>query len=149
MSDHWLRYVPQDPRYRPTDQQARAAEELLASFLPESDDVRSEFQEHTVFFDPGSNWSGVLCSSCGADAESWWSDAMRSAAAANFTDLTRVAACCGTLVSLNNLNYAWPCAFGRYALAAKNPKKKGLTLAQTRRLADALGCGVHEVPVHL
>lgn len=149
MSDHWLRYVPRDPRYQPTEAQARAAEKLLASFLPQSERVRSEYTEQIAFIDPGSNWSGVLCSACGTDAEAWWRDALASAADADFVHLTLVAPCCGNQVSLNELNYVWPSAFGRYALEAMSPNERGLTLEQAKLLASALGCEVREVPVHL
>jgi len=149
MSDCWLRYVPIDPLYRPNAEQAKVAERLLASFLPQSQEVRSEFSANTVFIDPGSNWSGVHCSSCGADAEAWWGESMALAAQANFEQLTIDAPCCGNTVSLNELNYALPCAFGRYALEAMNPNERGLTSEQSGSLARALGCDVREIPVHL
>ena len=149
MSDNWLRYVPTDPYYQPTVAQAKAAEQLLASFLPQSEDVQSKFTEHTVFVDPGSNWSGVRCSSCGADSETWWEEAISEAAEANFVNLTIVAKCCGSQVCLNELNYNWPCAFGRYVLEAMNPNARGLTPKQSELLATKLGCEVREVPVHL
>jgi hypothetical protein len=30
--------------------------------------------------------------------------------------------CCGSSLNLNQLEYFWPQAFGRYSLAAKNPR---------------------------
>jgi hypothetical protein len=149
MSDNWLRYVPTDPQYQPTVAQATGAEQLLASFLPQSEEVRSEFTEHAVFVDPGSNWSGVHCPSCGEDAEAWWGEAMSAAAEANFTNLTTVAPCCSGQVSLNELNYNWPCAIGRYVLEAMNPNQRGLAPEQAKLLAIQLGCDIREVPVHL
>ncbi|NZD50784.1 hypothetical protein [Rhizobium leguminosarum] len=36
-------------------------------------------------------------------------------------DINTVAPCCGATVSLNDLRYVWPAAFGRFALEAHNP----------------------------
>jgi hypothetical protein len=149
MSDHWLRYVPKDPLYLPTQEQSQLAEKLLASFLPKSEEIRSERTEQVVFVHPGSNWSGVHCTSCGSDAEAWWGDAMASAYETHFSDLKLLAPCCGNQVSLNELNYVWPSAFGRYTLEAMNPNERGLTLDQAKSLASALGCETHEIPVHV
>jgi hypothetical protein len=149
MSDNLLRYVPKDPLYVPTQEQSQLAEKLLASYFPKSDEIRSKREEHVVFVDPGSNWSGVHCSACGADAEAWWGEAMASASEANFSNLELIAPCCGKQVSLNELRYVWPAAFGRYTLEARNPNERGLSLEQAKSLASALGCETHEIPIHL
>lgn len=149
MSDNWLRYVPLDPKYQPSPAQAHAAERLLTSFFPMAEEVQSEFTEHPTFVHPGANWSGVNCSSCGADAEDWWGNAMSAAADSDFNNLTSVAPCCGARISLNELHYGWPCAFGRYVLEAKNPNEKSLSEEQAKLLADAVGCSIKEIPVHI
>jgi hypothetical protein len=149
MSDNRLRYVPTDPVFQPTRDQAQAAEELLASFFPRAEEVQSEFTEKTVFVDPGANWSGVKCSSCEADAEEWWGEAMSSAGESGFANLTLIAPCCKQQVSLNELHYVWPSAFGRYVLEAMNPNEKALTQQQSELLSATLGCEVREIPVHI
>ncbi|MCK6427138.1 MAG: hypothetical protein L6Q75_18920 [Burkholderiaceae bacterium] len=149
MSDNWLRYVPVDPHYQPSPSQAQAAERLLVSFLPMAEEIQSAFTEYPVFVDPGANWSGVNCPSCEADAEDWWGDAMSSAAEDDFKNLGSVAPCCGTHVSLNELSYGWPCAFGRYVLEAMNPNEMSLSQEKTKLLEAALGCAVREIPVHI
>lgn len=73
---------------------------------------------------------------------------MSSAASVNFAKLTLAAPCCGQQVSLNDLNYLWPSAFGRYTLEAMNPNTKGLSTDQIQLLAKTLGCEVREIPVH-
>jgi len=149
MSDNWLRYVPTDPEFRPSDSAAKAAEALLLSFVPQAERVRSEFTENVGFIDPGANWSGVFCPLCGTDAESWWGDAMSTAAETKFTSLAVHAPCCHATASLNEMRYVWPAAFGRYVLEAMNPNVKGLSVQQSELLSAALGCSVREIPVHI
>ena len=69
MSDNWLQLVPTDPLFRPRPEQAQRARELLASFVPGAVEVSAEAKDRIEFVDPGSNWSGVECPACGADAE--------------------------------------------------------------------------------
>ena len=149
MSDNWLQYVPKDPAYRPSPAAAEKALSLLSSFLPEAESVDSTFQDGVTFFHPGANWSGVQCPACGADAESWWGEALEQAAESELTNLQCVAVCCGAAVSLNDLKYLWPSAFGSYVLQAMNPDSKGLLPSQLAQLQAVLGCQLVEVPVHL
>ena len=149
MSDNWLRYVPTDPHFRPEPASVTAAELLLRSFAPQAESVGSELYESVIFIHPGSNWSGVACSACGIDAEPWWEEAMSSAAEARFVSLNTVAPCCGATVSLNELGYRWPAAFGCFVLEAMNPNIKGLSRHQVEQLAMTLGSAVREIPVHL
>jgi hypothetical protein len=149
MSDNWLQFVPRDPTYRPSREAAEATRLLLSSFLPEAEYVTSQFEENTMFFHPGANWSGVLCSACGADATPWWGEAMEKAAVAHFRKLQCMAPCCGASVSLNGLKYLWPAAFGSYVLKAMNPNSKGLSRSQLVQLQSVLGCELVEIPQHL
>jgi hypothetical protein len=149
MSDNWLRYVPVDPQFQPSPSAAKAAEALLISFLPEAEEVNSEFTESVAFIDPGANWSGVQCPSCAADAQAWWNDAMSVAAQADFTSLSVQAPCCAAMTSLNAMHYVWPAAFGRYVVEAMNPNVKSLSAIQLSQLATTLGCAVTEVAVHV
>jgi hypothetical protein len=149
MSDNWLRYVPTDPEFQPSASAATAAEALLRSFVPRADEVRSEFTEDVGFIDPGANWSGVSCPLCGMDAEPWWGDAMSAVAETDFANLEVHAPCCHATVSLNEMRYVPPAAFGRYVLEAMNPGVQGLSEGQTERLSTALGCPVREIPVHI
>ena len=149
MSDNWLRYVPSDPHFQPTEVAAGRARALLHTFLPDAEEVTAEFFEDPAFIDPGVNWSGVRCSLCGVDAESWWTDAVSIAAEQNFASLDTVAPCCQTKVSLNDLAYVWPAAFGRFVLDAMNPNVERLSTEQVDSLGAELGCSVREVSQHL
>src|ERR1700741_243305 len=95
MSDNWLQLIPSDPEFQPSPQAASQACSLLSTFVPEADDVSVSFKSTTEFFHPGANWSGVQCSSCGADAETWWHEAMAAAYQTNFKELIVTAPCCG------------------------------------------------------
>jgi hypothetical protein len=145
MSDNWLRFTPTDPYYQPAEAAAEQVRALLRLFLPNADEITFEFSEQPVFVDAGGNWEGVSCPACGADAESWWGDAMSAAAEQDFASLAAVATCCGEQVSLNDLNYGSPVAFGRFVLDAMNPNCGGLSTDQLEQLGAAIGCPMREV----
>jgi len=149
VSDNWLRYVPADPYFQPAASSVAIAEAVLRSFLPQAESVESRFCDSVTFFDPGANWSGVYCSACGADAEPWWDTAMFRAHESHFASLATQAQCCGAVVSLNELRYGWPAAFGRFVLEAMNPCVAKLSTLQVERLGATLGCSVREIQVHL
>lgn len=149
MSDNWLQLVPTDPLFRPRREQAQSARELLASFVPGADEVSAEAKDRIEFVDPGSNLSGVECPACGVDAEGWWGEAMDSAHANEFRNLQCVAGCCGAEVSLNELRYVWPAAFGSFVLSAMNPRIEGLSADQKEQLEQQLGCTLRLVWRHL
>jgi hypothetical protein len=149
MSDSFLRYIPIDPNFRPAHDAALSAVELLRSFLPEAQAIDSDFFERVRFVDCGSNWSGVLCPSCGADVEPWFFEAMNEAAKTGFTSLLIRSPCCETAFSLNDLDYLWPVGFAQYVLEAFNPDSRGLTPSQLSALETTLGCAVREIPAHI
>jgi hypothetical protein len=111
--------------------------------------IRAEYKDAIVFFDPGGNWSGVACPRCNADAEAWWGDAMDAAHRCGFEDLDVVTKCCGANVSLNELRYAWPAAFGKFALEAENPNSAGLTDEDLTTLGDCLGTKLRQIWVRI
>src|SRR4051812_45821457 len=132
MSDNWLQFVPTDPEFRPSPEAAERARRLLATFVPQADEVNVEFNDSVAFYDAGGNWSGVYCPACGIDAEAWWVAAMDAAYASAFGDLYSRAPCCGARISLNEMYYPWPVAFGRFMIEAMNPNVRGLALDQVR-----------------
>jgi len=52
-------------------------------------------------------------------------------------------------VSLNELHYVWPVAFGSYVLEAKDPDARGLTSEQLAELSKAVGCELLEIQAHV
>lgn len=149
MSDSLLRYVPADPSHVPgADQVARAAQ-LLSRWLPMAENICSHIETQVVFVDAGGNWDGVRCPACEADAEDWWGNAMDVAAESGFENLHAQAACCGADVSLNDLKYGWPVAFGRFFLEAVNPNAAGLSEQALHELGEALGGPLRQIRVHV
>ncbi|TAX97297.1 hypothetical protein ELH94_12645 [Rhizobium leguminosarum] len=104
--------------------------------------MKSSFEDGVRFYDPGENWSGAECSSCCADAEECWREAMEAASANEFNDLHTVAPCCGATVSLNDLRYIWPAAFG---LEAHNPGVGDTTEERDRKMAECLGAPLRKI----
>jgi hypothetical protein len=149
MSDNWLLLVPADPTFAPSPEAAKLARNLLAEFVPESDEVVADFNEAIVFFDAGGNWSGVECPACGKNAETWWAHAMDEAFKTAFQKLRVSTPCCGTQVSLNDMRYGWPVAFGRFALTAMNPNVRDLSSEQEAKLSNILDCELRKVWRHI
>jgi hypothetical protein len=149
MSDNYLRYVPTDPQFKPPSMAADQAVAVLRAFLPNAESVTSRFAEAVEFVDAGSNWEGVSCPSCGADAEPWWGNAMSEAADTQFQSLDVRTACCGGVVSLNELHYRWPVAFASFVLEVTNPNSPGLSPQQLEQLQAVLSCPAREIKAHL
>jgi hypothetical protein len=148
MSDTFLRFVSAVPTFVPSASAAAQAEALLRRQL-RAEAYLWRISDHVTFVDAGSNWERVFCPSCGADAEPWWADAMSGAAEQRFQSLQVFARCCGSLVSLNELRYGWPVAFGRFVLEATNPLGRGLSSQQIEELGAVLGCPVRQVHAHV
>jgi hypothetical protein len=148
MSDAHLRYVPVDPEFVPQEQAIRTAASLLCSFM-NVDSVECRINQHVEFVDAGENWEGVYCPSCAADAETWWSDAMDTAAASHFSVLDVHAPCCEAKVALTKFRYGWPVAFGKCVLEVVNPGILGLQARQLAQIEGALGCRVREIQAHI
>jgi hypothetical protein len=144
MSDDWLQYAPIDPCHRPSPQAAESSKALLEEFFPDAEEVTFEYFDQIQFVDPVGNWSGVLCSGCGADAEPWWNDAAMSVGTSP-ASLMVVTPCCHKSVSLNDMQFVQPAAFGSFVLKVVNPWATAPTPEQRRELEQTLGCALKEV----
>lgn len=149
MSDHWIGFLPQDPRTQPTREAADKAHRLLRSFMPDDDDVSVEFWTDTQFVHPGANWSGVRCSSCGEGVEDWWGDTVGAVSEQSFTDLAVTTPCCGATTSLNLLDYVWPAGFARFVIEAMNPGAADTTAKQDAQLERCLRMPLRKILAHL
>ncbi|MDP9839005.1 hypothetical protein J2T09_003777 [Neorhizobium huautlense] len=149
MSDTILRYVPEDPFWKPTTADAAKAVSLLKSIAPDAETVDAIFEENVVFYHPGEYWSGIKCNACGADAEPWWDGPMNAAFAVKFENLEFTTPCCGAHTSLNDLHYIVPSAFGRFNLEARNPNMGDPTEDHDRDIARCLGAPVRKIWVRL
>jgi hypothetical protein len=149
MSDNWLKFVPVDPTWQPTPEAADRTAALLAAMAPGSDEIKISFNDKVELVHPYANWSGVKCPSCGADADGWWSDAVERAGELDFAELEVTTPCCSATVSLNDLSYVWPAAFGRFVLEAMNPNIGDTSIEQDRSLSECIGMELRKVWVHL
>ena len=149
MSDHYLRLVSVDPNWSPSPEAAAAAVGILATLLPAADHVRAVGEAGVVFYDAGELAETIGCRRCGADLGDWWQGAMTQAFASGFTDLAIVTPCCGARTSLNDLDYVYPAAFGRFALEAANPAVADVTDEQKAVIEAALGTRLRTVFQHL
>lgn len=74
---------------------------------------------------------------------------MDEASETEFRSLLIRSRCCGTTISLNDLDYDCPVGFARYVLEAMNPSSKGLSPSQLTTLGTTLGCAVREIAAHV
>jgi len=123
MSDHYLFVIPRDPRSVPTPEVQRCLVERLQQYAPGAEAVNAETTEDIRFFDCGQNFERTVCPRCVAEIHlDWWHARMDEDASGGGFRLDRYAApCCGANVTLNDLEYHWPQAFGRFHWEVRNP----------------------------
>lgn len=140
MSSNIFILIPTNPSYVPNTTAQENARNLLASFMPEADEVSAAITQDIEFFDAGANFDIVHCPKCGVELSmDWWGEAMDKAYAIHFQSLNVTMPCCGADCSLNDLVYDFPMGFARFALQARNPKRTGiedLEFAQLERVLD-------------
>lgn len=148
MSSNVLKLIPSSPDFLPPESAQIKAIELLKVFFSSTVDVATETTTQVRFIDAGSNWGRISCPSCGLEIdEEAWQRAMDSAYSTDFDDLSITVSCCGSTLSLNELDYAWPVGFARFVISIRDPKKKldGETL---HLLEQLLGCQLREIQAH-
>jgi hypothetical protein len=149
MSDNWIYFVPDEPRYVPDRGQIRKAVAVASGLFPRADSVEPELPSDIEFFHAGGNFEGVFCPGCGMEITDWWGDAMdldRKASEATpqrraevgFQLAAITLPCCGKVCTLNDLRYEVSGAFGRFALSVMNPLDDVPPQA-VRTLESALG----------
>lgn len=149
MSDDFLRIIPADPQFTPSDGAQAATLQRLRSWLTSADSITAELHEETQFVDPGGNLERVECPFCGGDLFGWWQDAMGEAGANGFAALDVVVPCCHVKTTLNDLRYEWPAGFARFIVAVRNPGRgEALAEEEVRQLEHLLGCKLRQVLAH-
>lgn len=123
MSDNILRFVATHPEMLPNEELTQAAARLVSRAFPAADRVEVERHDGVRFIDCGSNLESVRCSSCGTDLLEGriWSDLMEASWASGMTDRRVSVGCCDAIVALEDLEYYWPVAFGRFSIDVWNP----------------------------
>ncbi len=148
MSDNILRLIPVDPEFVPAASAQEKARDLLASLLPDADEVGTSVFDHVIFVDQGANYARVLCPNCGSELDrQWWQEMMNAASETDFSQLQVTLPCCGSTLSLNELQYVSPAGFARYVLEARNPRGD-IRDEDLRLLGHILNSELKEIRAH-
>lgn len=123
MSDNILRFVGAEPDVLPDEAATDEAERLVGRAFPAADLVKVERHDGVRFIDCGSNLETVRCPSCGSDLldDNTWTDLMGAAWESRMSRRRFELACCGSSHALEDLEYHWPVAFGRFSIDVRNP----------------------------
>ena len=120
MSDNWIIFVPDKPDWVPNDVIIGQLVSLAEAEFPDADEVKAETHDRVMFIDPGSNFETISCPHCQSEIMDWWQNEMEKFEERDEL-VVQTLPCCGASSSLNDLNYDWPSAFGRFQLDVMNP----------------------------
>lgn len=148
VSDCFVKIVPREPVYKIPVSLLTEAKKFLESKLS-CDCIEIECYDTPQFIDCGSNLERIECPLCGSKLDfDWWGKAMDRAWENHFLSLETELPCCGKTISLNDLNYDFPCAFASCAIIIMNPTvivEKDVF----RHVEDMLGTEITVVKAHL
>ena len=149
MSDNYLRFIPMDPRYVPAAEAIEESRLYLARLAPDADEVTAAVGDEINFIDQGANFERVSCPRCATELDKgWWGEEVERASAAAFTWLEVTVPCCGSTLSLNDLDYEWPAGFARFVLEAMNPNVPDLAESDVAVLSAMLGTPLRRIWTH-
>jgi hypothetical protein len=151
MSDDFIVLVPRDPSYAaPPDVQQRVAA-VLKRLAPSADKITPEVSETIRFHDAGASFENIRCPRCGAEISiDWWQDRMDDDFEDDGFRLSSYAVpCCGVPLTLNQLTYEWPQAFGRTSWTVQNADIGEIDAAGKTELEQAAGFSLTVVRQHL
>lgn len=147
MSDYILKLIPTKPAFMPREQTLKELPDVLAKYFP-SLDFNILATDNIRFIDQGANWERVTCPICNnVINDSWWQTEMDKAYANDFTDLEVVLPCCGSMISLNDLNYEWPAGFARFSIEIHNPNEN-VDAAFIKDLENIIGTNLKRIWAH-
>ena len=150
MSDDWIVLVPDDPRYVPKKDRQEKSRQRLSQITPNADEVQCINSECVKFFDCGSNLEVVRCPNCKSEISmDWWGNMMDKDYKNGFILASYETPCCKSNLSLADLIYDWPIAFGRFALSARNPDMRQIQEEHISELAALLGCKLITIRRHI
>jgi len=155
MSDNILSVIPADPYWQPTADAAEAAMVVLRRLAPQLEgfvqtEYRITWHAKTAVVDCGANLERITCSNCRRDIDTeWWADLLEERFETGFADLAVAVPCCEADVSLDDLDYDWPCGFASFELEVWNPNRGQLTDDELAETSAVLGCEVRQVWAHI
>jgi len=142
VSEHYICFVPTDPRFIPTGAAQAAGVALLRAAWPRIREITPETEDDVVFRDCGENFESVRCPHCDATLDiDEWQDLMDadSSDEGGFRLESVPMPCCGRSSTLNELKYEWPQAFSRFAVVTADPGGK-VADDLLAKLESVLGC---------
>lgn len=111
MSDCIVKIIPLNPFRKVSKQLLQKCRDFLEAAVP-CDTIEVKCSETPMFIDCGSNLQRIVCPKCHSELPfDWWGDAMDQAGKKDFTALEVQVPCCKKTVSLNDLEYDFPCGF--------------------------------------
>ena len=148
ISDCIVKILPADPFCRVPAGALRDAKTFLETHL-RCDFVEMEANDTPVFVDCGANLERISCPLCGAEIDfAWWGEVMDSASENAFAVLEAEMPCCQKKVSLNDLNYDFPCGFACCFVSIFNPEQD-VDDKLIGAVRDIWGVNVRVVKAHL
>lgn len=123
MSEYVVKIIPRNPFYKGSVSALQSVKDLFERQI-DCDVIEVTSAETPVFVDCGANLEKIYCPQCGAELDfDWWGEAMGRAAEGEFMSLETEMPCCKRIVSLNDLNYEFPCGFACCLICIYNPKQ--------------------------
>lgn len=148
MSDNVIKLIPSSPTYVPGEGAINQALDFIKRTILVIENISVEISDLPRFIDQGSNWEKVICPICDEVIdEIWWQQAMDKAYESGFTNLMVKVPCCGTVVSLNELNYEWPAGFAQFSIEIRNPEND-IAGSEQEQLESMLGTSLRKIWAH-
>lgn len=148
MADAYVKIIPINPY-------ACVSESVMGEILNclkscvKADSIAVHVYENPVFVDCGSNLEEIRCPSCGECVSfEWWVEAMEQAGAQHFAELNVEIPCCGSVISLNELMYHFPCGFACVEFDILNPIEE-LDMESIKRIEKLLDVPIRVIHAHL
>ncbi|GGK01004.1 hypothetical protein GCM10011583_35560 [Streptomyces camponoticapitis] len=154
MSDNILSVIPADPHWQPAPEAADRTVAIVAELVPALADgfaeVEVSWHDAVAIVDCGANLERIGCPRCaGSVGIDWWNELLETRADDGLATLLAHVPCCGAELSIDTLEYEWPCGFARFEIAVWNPGRDWFTGEELTALADALGRPVRQVLAHI
>jgi hypothetical protein len=151
MSDDFIVLVPSDPHFSATPDALKRVAAVLKRLAPSADNIEPEVSEAIRFHDAGSNFESISCPRCAAEISiDWWQERMDADSAGGWFRLERYRApCCGAPLTLNELQYESPQAFGRTSWTVQNANIGELKDEERQELEAAAGALLVAVYQHI
>ncbi len=148
MSEHIVKIIPKNPFYKGSVSALQSVKAFLERQI-DCDDSEMTSAETPVFVDCGANLEKISCPQCGAELDfDWWGGAMGKAGEEEFMSLEAEMPCCKRIVSLNDLNYEFPCGFACCQICISNPEQfeKDNVIEVVK---SSLGTDVRNIEAHI